>query len=200
MLQCGLWPMMRQRPFGTVANPDDTPKAIFVSAFNSMPLSQNFELVLKGQEREFQTGISALAKLAKVHLGISAKQSAKALLEAKDCEVTVFDGPAPAGNVGVQINHVDPINKGEVVWTMGPEEVIFVGRLLLTGKLDLTRTIALAGSEVKFPKCARHRRQRDDGPEDHRRGLPGRTPHGGERHPRGRRQCRNARLDYASPE
>jgi Na+-transporting NADH:ubiquinone oxidoreductase subunit A len=117
-----------------------------------MPLSQDFEYVLEGQEAEFQAGLSALAKIAKVYLGVSAKQTAKALTEAKDCEVNVFDGPAPAGNVGVQINHVSPINKGEVVWTLGAEEVIFLGRLLKTGKVDFTRTIALAGSEVKEPK------------------------------------------------
>ena len=152
LLESGLFGFFRSRPYDVVANPEDAPKAIFVSAFNSMPLSQDFEFVLSGQEEEFQAGISALAKLAKVHLGVSSKQTAKALLEARDCEVTVFDGPAPAGNVGVQINHVSPINKGEVVWTMGAEEVIFVGRLMLTGKVDLTRTIALAGSEVKFPK------------------------------------------------
>lgn len=152
LLESGLFGFFRSRPYDVVANPEDKPKAIFVSAFNSMPLSQDFEYVLEGQEKEFQAGISALAKMAKVHLGVSSKQTTKALLEAMGCEVTVFDGPAPAGNVGVQINHVSPINKGEVVWTMGAEEVIFVGRLLLTGKVDLTRTIALAGSEVKAPQ------------------------------------------------
>ena len=152
MLESGLFAFLRQRPYDVVANPDDAPKAIFVSAFNSMPLSQDFEYVLQDQEEEFQAGLSALAKLAKVYLGVSAKQTAKALTEAKDCEVNVFDGPAPAGNVGVQINHVNPINKGEVVWTLGAEEVIFLGRLLKTGKVDFTRTIALAGSEVKEPK------------------------------------------------
>ena len=152
LLESGLFGFFRSRPYDVVANPEDKPKAIFVSAFNSMPLSQNFEFVLKGQEAEFQAGLSALAKLAKVHLGISAKQTSQALTNAKDCEVTVFDGPAPAGNVGVQINHISPINKGEVVWTMGAEEVIFVGRLMKTGKVDLTRTIALAGSEVQGPK------------------------------------------------
>ncbi len=152
MLESGLFAFLRQRPYDVVANPDDKPKAIFVSAFNSMPLSQDFEYVLQGQEAEFQAGLSALAKLAKVYLGVSAKQTAKALTEAKDCEVNIFDGPAPAGNVGVQINHVCPVNKGEVVWTMGAEEVIFLGRLLKTGKVDFTRTIALAGSEVKAPK------------------------------------------------
>ena len=152
MLESGLFAFLRQRPYDVVANPDDKPKAIFVSAFNSMPLSQDFEYVLQGQEAEFQAGLSALAKLAKVYLGVSAKQTARALTEAKDCEVNIFDGPAPAGNVGVQINHVCPVNKGEVVWTMGAEEVIFLGRLLKTGKVDFTRTIALAGSEVKAPK------------------------------------------------
>ena len=152
MLESGLFAFLRQRPYDVVANPEDTPKAIFVSAFNSMPLSQDFEYVLQGREEEFQIGISALAKLAKVYLGVSAKQTAKALTEAKDCEVNVFDGPAPAGNVGVQINHVSPVNKGEVVWTLGAEEVIFLGRLMKFGKVDFTRTIALAGSEVKEPK------------------------------------------------
>ena len=152
MLESGLFAFLRQRPYDVVANPDDKPKAIFVSAFNSMPLSQDFEYVLQGQEAEFQAGLSALAKIAKVYLGVSAKQTAKALTEAKDCEVNIFDGPAPAGNVGVQINHVCPVNKGEVVWTLGAEEVIFLGRLLKTGKVDFTRTIALAGSEVKAPK------------------------------------------------
>ncbi|MBR6032027.1 MAG: Na(+)-translocating NADH-quinone reductase subunit A [Bacteroidaceae bacterium] len=152
MLESGLFAFLRQRPYDVVANPEDKPKAIFVSAFNSMPLSQDFEYVLQGQEAEFQAGLSALAKMAKVYLGVSAKQTVKALTEAKDCEVNIFDGPAPAGNVGVQINHVSPVNKGEVVWTMGAEEVIFLGRLVKTGKVDFTRTIALAGSEVKAPK------------------------------------------------
>ena len=152
MMESGLFAFLRQRPYDVVANPEDAPKAIFVSAFNSMPLSQDFEYVLQGQEAEFQAGLSALAKLAKVYLGVSAKQTAKALTEAKDCEVNIFDGPAPSGNVGVQINHVNPINKGEVVWTLGAEEVIFLGRLLKTGTVDFTRTIALAGSEVKAPK------------------------------------------------
>ncbi len=152
LLESGLFGFFRSRPYDVVANPDEQPKAIFVSAFNSMPLSQDFEVVLKGNEKEFQAGISALSKLAPVQLGVSTKQSAQALTGAKDCEVTLYDGPAPAGNVGVQINHVSPINKGEVVWTMGAEEVIFVGRLVLTGKVDLTRTIAVAGSVVSTPQ------------------------------------------------
>lgn len=155
LLESGLFGFFRSRPYDVVANPEDKPKAIFVSSFNSMPLAQDFEFALKGQEDAFQAGLTALSKLAPVNLGVSAKQTATALTDAKDVTVTIFDGPAPAGNVGVQINHVDPINKGEVVWTMGAEEVIFVGRLMLTGKVDLTRTIAFAGSEVKKPAYAK---------------------------------------------
>ncbi len=155
LCESGLFGFFRQRPYDVVANPEDQPKAIFVSAFNSMPLAQDFEFALKGQEAEFQAGLSLLAKIAKVHLGVSKKQTAKSLTEAKDVEVHLFDGPAPTGNVGVQINHIDPINKGEVVWTLGAEEVIFIGRLLKNGTVDFTRTIAVAGSEVKEPKYAK---------------------------------------------
>ena len=155
LLESGLFGFFRMRPYDVVANPEDKPKAIFVSAFNSMPLAADFEYVLKGQEKEWQAGLSLLAKIAKVYLGVSAQQKSPALTAAKDCTVNVFDGPAPAGNVGVQINHISPINKGEVVWTLGAEEVIFVGRLALTGKVDLTRTVAIAGSEVKAPKYAK---------------------------------------------
>ena len=150
LMESGLFAFFRSRPYDVVANPDDKPKAIFVTAFNSMPLSQDFAYVVKGQEQDFQAGITALSKLARVELGISKAETM--LTDVKDCQVTIYDGPAPAGNVGVQINHTSPINKGEVVWTLSGEEVLFIGRLLRTGKVDLTRTIALAGSEVKAPK------------------------------------------------
>ena len=154
LMESGMFAFFRQRPYDVVANPEDKPKAIFVSAFNSMPLSQDFSYVVKGQEEEFKAGIKALSAIAKVNLGINVAQSKTFLNDVPNCEVTVFDGPAPTGNVGVQINHVDPINKGEVVWTIGAEEVIFVGRLMKTGRVDLTRTIAVAGSEVKKPAYA----------------------------------------------
>ncbi|MEG2156808.1 MAG: Na(+)-translocating NADH-quinone reductase subunit A [Bacteroidaceae bacterium] len=151
LLDAGLFSFIKQRPYDITANPDDTPKAIFVSAFNKMPLAADFCFVLKGQEADFQTGISALSKMAKVHLGISTEQADGGLAQTKDAEITVFDGPNPSGNVGVQINAISPVNKGEVVWTLNAEEVLFIGRLLRTGKIDLTRTLALAGSEVKDP-------------------------------------------------
>lgn len=152
LLESGLFAFFRQRPYDVTPAPEVAPKSIFVSAFSSMPLAQNFEFALKGNEADFQTGLDALAKIAPTFLGVSAKQTAPALTGAKNVTVTVFDGPNPAGNVGVQINHVAPVNKGEVVWTVNPEVVIFIGRLFNTGKVDLTRTVAFAGSEVNAPK------------------------------------------------
>lgn len=149
LLASGLFGYMMQRPYAVTACPEDTPKGIFVSAISDMPLAADFEFVVKNQEADFQTGIDALSKIAKVYLGV---KPGSALEGTKNAEVTVFKGKCPAGNVGVQINHIAPVNKGETVWTMGAEEVIFVGRLFNTGKVDLTRTIAVAGSEVKTPK------------------------------------------------
>ena len=151
MLESGLFAYFVERPYAVTANPDSTPKAIFVSAFDTNPLAADFEFVLKGQEKDFQTGLDALAKLAKTYLNISVNQKSAALTGAKNVTVTAFDGPNPAGNVGVQINHISPINKGEVVWTIGAEEVIFIGRVFNTGRVDFTRTVALTGSEVKHP-------------------------------------------------
>ena len=151
LMEAGLFAYFVERPYAVTANPDATPKGIFVSAFDTNPLAADFEFVLKGQEKDFQTGLDALAKIAKTYLGISAAQQSAALTGAKNVTVNVFDGPNPAGNVGVQINHISPINKGETVWTLGAEEVIFIGRLFNNGKVDFTRTIALTGSEVKAP-------------------------------------------------
>ena len=151
LLEAGLFAFMRQRPYDVIANPNDAPRAIFVSAFDSAPLAPDFELQLKGEEANFQAGLNALAKIAQVYLGVSAKQKSEALLQAKNVTINIFDGPHPAGNVGVQINHVAPINKGEVVWTIGAEAIIFIGRLFNEGKVNLTRTVAFTGSEVVKP-------------------------------------------------
>lgn len=151
LMQAGLFAFMKQRPYDVIADPTVAPKAIFVSAFDSSPLAPDFEFVLKGEEQNFQTGLDALAKMAKTYLGISAKQKAVALTNAQNVTVTVFDGPHPAGNVGVQIHHIDAVNKGETVWTIGAQEVIFIGRLFNTGRVNFTRTVAVTGSEVLKP-------------------------------------------------
>ena len=151
LLEAGMFAFMKQRPYDVIADPTVAPRAIFISAFDSNPLAPDFEYVLKGEEANFQTGLDALAKIAKTYLGISIKQKSTALTQAKNVTVTVFDGPNPAGNVGVQINHVAPVVKGETVWTIGAEAVIFIGRLMNTGRVNLTRTVAVTGSEVLKP-------------------------------------------------
>ena len=151
LLDSGMFAFMRQRPYDVIADPTVAPRAIFVSAFDSNPLAPDFEFVLKGEEANFQTGLDALAKMAKTYLSISVNQKSAALTQAKNVTVTIFDGPHPAGNVGVQINHIAPVNKGETVWTIDPQAVIFIGRLFNTGRVDLTRTVAVTGSEVKKP-------------------------------------------------
>ena len=151
LLQSGMFAFIKQRPYDVIADPAVAPRAIFVSAFDSNPLAPEFEFALKGEEANFQTGLDALAKIAKPYLGISAKTQSAALTQAKNVTITAFDGPNPAGNVGVQINRVAPVVKGETVWTIDPQAVIFIGRLMNTGRVDMTRTVAVTGSEVLKP-------------------------------------------------
>ena len=148
LLEAGLFGYINQLPYAISTNDQSEPKAIFVSALRDMPLAGDFEFEVKGQEADFQSGLTALSKIAKVYLGVGKDST---LTNVQDAEVTVFAGKCPAGNVGVQVNNTDPVNKGEVVWTVDPTAVLFFGRLFNTGKVNLTRTIAIAGSEVKAP-------------------------------------------------
>ena len=149
LLEAGIFGYINQLPYAVSTNPSQMPKAIFVSALRDKPLAADFDFEVKGQEGDFQAGLTALSKIAKTYLGCGVHSSFE---HCQNVEVTVFDGPCPAGNVGVQVNHLDPVNKGEVVWTIGdPTVVLFIGRLFNTGKVDLRRTVALCGSEVKAP-------------------------------------------------
>ena len=149
LLEAGLFGYINQLPYAVSTNPETKPKAIFVSALRDKPLAADFEFEVKGQEADFQTGLTALSKIAKTYLGVGINSALKGM---NDVEVNIFDGKCPAGNVGVQVNHIDPVNKGEVVWTIGdPTVVLFIGRLFNTGKVDLTRTVALCGSEITNP-------------------------------------------------
>ena len=148
LLEAGLFGYIDQLPYAVSTNPTVMPKAIFVSALRDKPLACDFEYEVKGQENDFQTGLTALSRIATTHLGVGV---GSALTDMKDVETTVFDGPCPAGNVGVQVNHIDPVNKGEVVWTVEPTAVLFFGRLFNTGRVDLRRLVAFCGSEVKQP-------------------------------------------------
>ena len=156
LLEAGIFGYINQLPYAVSTNPETMPKAIFVSALRDKPLACDFGFEVKGQEQDFLTGLTALSKIAKTYLGIGIQPDFHAQLQQMGAEkvvsVNVFDGPCPAGNVGVQVNHIDPVNKGEVVWTIGdPTVVLFIGRLLNTGRVDLRRTVALCGSEVLKP-------------------------------------------------
>ena len=154
LLEAGFFGYINQLPYAVSTTPDTMPKAIFVSTLRDMPLAADFEVELLGNEQAFKTGLTALSKIAKTYLGAGANQPNVALMASKEVELNVFDGPCPAGNVGVQVNHIDPVNKGEVVWTVDPAAVIFFGRLFLTGKVDLRKMVAVAGSEIKTPGYA----------------------------------------------
>ena len=153
LLEAGLFGYINQLPYAISTNPSVMPKAIFVSALRDKPLAGSFEFEVKGQVADFQTGLIALSKIAKTYVGFGENSSLLSELSTFDnLEYNVFKGKCPAGNVGVQVNNIDPVNKGEVVWTIGdPSVVLFIGRLLNTGKVNLTRTVALCGSEVKKP-------------------------------------------------
>ena len=149
LLEAGIFGYINQLPYAVSTNPSVQPKAIFVSALRDKPLAASFEYEVAGQEADFQTGLTALSKIAKTYLGVGVGSKLESM---KNVEVNVFDGKCPAGNVGVQVNNIDPVNKGEVVWTIGdPTVVLFIGRLFNTGKVDLKRTVALCGSEITSP-------------------------------------------------
>jgi len=147
----GCWPFIKQRPYDVVANPDQAPKAIFISAHATAPLAANLEYTLADKVQELQTAITAVAKLTegKVHFSIGANSIFENL---SGVELHRVYGPHPSGNVGTQIAQLDPINKGEFVWVITPQDLVVIGELLLTGKLNLERTIALTGSQFKNPK------------------------------------------------
>ncbi|WP_299326150.1 Na(+)-translocating NADH-quinone reductase subunit A [uncultured Maribacter sp.] len=152
LLKSGCWPFIKQRPYDVVANPDTTPKSIFISGYSSGPLQADLDYVLQGKEKELQSAITALSKLTpgKVHVSVGSSKSP--LSSMTGVELHNVSGPHPSGLVGTQINKLDPINKGELVWTVTPQDLIIIGEYLLTGKFNAERIIALAGSSVKAPK------------------------------------------------
>ena len=152
LFNTGCWPFIKQRPYDVVANPNQTPKAIFVSGYNSAPLAADYDYVLSGKEAELQAALTALTKLTdgKVHVSVGSSNSP--LKSMSGVEVHSVSGPHPVGNVSTQIAQVNPINKGEVVWVVAPQDLVVIGELLLTGKFNITRTVALTGSKINEPK------------------------------------------------
>ncbi|GAA0739811.1 MULTISPECIES: Na(+)-translocating NADH-quinone reductase subunit A [Flavobacteriaceae] len=153
LLASGCWPFIKQRPYDVIANPNKSPKAIFVSGYASAPLAADYDYVLQGKEAEMQAAITALGKLTEgqVHVSVG-KNSNSPLAGLSGITLHKVSGPHPSGNVGTQINKIDPINKGEVVWTINPQDLVVIGELLLTGKFNAERIVALVGSSVKKPR------------------------------------------------
>ncbi len=149
LLESGLWSLIKQRPFDIIANPGKAPKAIFISTFDSAPLAPDYEYVMKERMDDFRAGLQVLKQVsgAKIHLGL---KSADSIFTAvKEVDSTIFTGNHPAGNVGVHINHIDPVNKGENVWTLQVQDVAIIGRFMKTGTVDMTKLVALTGPEVE---------------------------------------------------
>ena len=154
LLKSGLWPFLKQRPYGILAQPSAVPNNIVISAFDSAPLAADSDFLFSKEKSALQTGIDAVKKLTdgKVYLGLSPKQSSGVFASLKNVEPNTFEGPHPAGNAGIQISKICPIGKSDIIWTLSPQALVFIGRLFETGKLNLSKTIAVAGSEIKAPK------------------------------------------------
>ena len=153
LLASGCWPFIMQRPYDVIANPETTPKGIFVSAYASAPLAADYDFVLAGKQAELQAAVSALSKLTTGTINVSvSKDSHSPFTNLEDVVTHKISGPHPSGNVGTLINKIDPINKGEVVWTITPQDLVIIGELLLTGKFNAERIVALAGSGIKEPR------------------------------------------------
>ena len=154
MLKSGIWPVIRQRPYSVIAKPEDNPKAIFFPAFDTSPLAPDYNYIVEGEAEAFQTGVDVLRKLTsgEVHLNVlDNPATSNIFLETKGVQINRFIGPHPTGNVSAQISRLDPINKGDVVWYLRPQEVLIIGRLFLSGKYDATKRYALTGSMIKKP-------------------------------------------------
>ena len=156
MIETGLWTLLLQRPFGIVPPADARPKAIFVSAFDSSPLPVDIAYLLQGREADFQTGIDILCRLApSLHLSLSENQRGSFLAQVKNATIHYFRGPHPAGLTGTQIGCIDPINKGECVWTVDPQDVAVIGHFFRTGQYCPERVVALCGPVVAHPRYYR---------------------------------------------
>lgn len=153
LLKSGLWPFLRMRPIDIIARPEDTPKSIFISSFDTNPLSPDYDFIMHNKSAEFNAGLELLNILTdgSVHLQIR-KNSDEVFLNAKNVKTHLVKGPHPSGNVGVQMHEIDPINKGEVVWYINPQDVMILGRYSLTGAYDANKVISIGGENVKSPK------------------------------------------------
>lgn len=157
LVERGLWSLLRQRPFGVVPPADATPKGVFVSLFDSSPLPVDIPFMLAGREEDFGVGIEVLRQLGgRVHASFGCERSEYAgplveVCRAAGAEVRCFAGPHPAGLVGTHIAAIDPINKGETVWTVNAQDVATIGHLFRTGSYSAERMVAVCGPSAAEP-------------------------------------------------
>jgi len=151
LLASGCWTFIRQRPYSVIPKTDTTPKCIVIKGFDSSPLAPDYNILLKGEEKAFQKGTEIISKLTegKVHLNVSSKCPLDFIPSCEKLQVNYFEGKHPCGNVSVQIEKLDPINKGERIWYIDATDIITVGKLFLTGKYVSDKIVALTGGEVK---------------------------------------------------
>lgn len=154
MLQYGLWPCLRQRPFATIPSPDSNPKSIFIPCFDSNPLAPDFNVLMRGKEEDFMHGLAMLRKAAgdvPIHLCMREGADNQFFETVENVQKHYISGPHPAGNVGTHIHHIDPINKGDIVWYIDPQEVARIGQFFAEHTLQFGKTAALTGPVVKNP-------------------------------------------------
>lgn len=153
LLNAGLWPFIKQRPYDVIADHKISPKSIFISGFSSAPLSADLDYISKGYEDKIQIAINFLSKLTdgEIHMSVR-KNSNSELSNLKNVVIHNVSGPHPSGNVGTLINKVSPVNKGEVVWTISLQDLILIGSVVESGKFSAERIIALVGSSVENPR------------------------------------------------
>lgn len=155
LLESGCWVFVEQRPYAVIASSDKTPRDIFISGFDTNPLAVDLDFALRGKEREIQVALTAFSKLTSgaVHVGV--RESSSIFNNFSDVVKHQVKGPHPAGNVGTQIAKIGPVNKGETVWTIKAQNLVIIGELLLTGKFNPERIVAVAGSSLGKPKYFR---------------------------------------------
>ena len=153
IMEANLWPMIRQRPFNKIADPNDTPMAIFVSGFNSAPLTVNLDFALRYKQSVFQAGLNVLNQLSNgnVHLTFEVDTNCETLTAARNVNLHTVNGPHPSGNVGIQIHHINPWKPNEVIWVINAQHVLTIGDLFLKGIYDPSIVATVAGPGVKNP-------------------------------------------------
>ena len=152
LLKSGCWGFIKQRPYDIIANPNDEPKGIYISGFDSQPNAPNLNYTLKGKEKQIEQAVLGLQKLTGGNVYIGLRDDNSPLAGIQKVEYIYVKGAHPAGNVGVQIHHTSPINKGEVVWVVRAQNLPIIGEIFLNGRFNPERIVALTGSEIKAPQ------------------------------------------------